>query len=311
MSERVGAEEGDGMVRVGERGALGDASPWFRLGAPVAFLLLWSGGFAFAVLGLGHAEPMTFLAMRYAVVLAVLAPLVLALRPPPPAGAAAWGHLLVVGFVVQVAYFGLVYVGMGTGVAAGTMALIVSLQPVLVALLAPRFAGERVGALRWAGLGVGLSGAAVVIVARSSVEAPSVLGLLCAVGGLVAMTAGALYENRFGVGGHPVTSNAVQYAVGLVGTLPLAWVFEEMSVEWTAGFVVSLGYLAVANSLVSITLLLAMLRRGEASRVSAMFFLVPPMAALIAWALLGDTMPALAWGGMALAALGVAVATRN
>ena len=81
--------------------------------------------------------------------------------------------------------------------------------------------------------------------------------------------------------------------------------------EWTAGLVVSLGYLAVAGSLVSITLLLAMMRRGEASRVSAMFFLVPPLAALIAWALLGEAMPPLAWAGMALAALGVAVATRK
>ena len=285
--------------------------PWLRLGAPGAFLLLWSGGFAFAALGLDHAEPMTFLAMRYAVVLVVLAPLVLVLRPPLPTGAAAWGHLLVIGFVVQVAYFGLVYVGISIGVAAGTMALIVSLQPVLVALLAPRLSGERVGALRWVGLGVGLLGAALVIVGRSAVETPSTLGLLCAVGGLVAMTAGVLYENRLGVGGHPVTSNVVQYAVGLAGTLSAAWAFEEMRVEWTAGLVVSLGYLAVAGSLISITLLLAMLRRGEASRVSAMFFLVPPVAALIAWALLGETMPPLAWGGMALAAFGVAVATRQ
>ena len=295
----------------GLRAGQGDESPWLRLGAPVAFLLLWSGGFAFAALGLEHAEPMTFLAMRYAVVLAVLAPLVLVLRPPLPAGAAAWGHLLVVGFVVQVAYFGLVYVGIGSGVAAGTMALVVSLQPVLVALLAPRLAGERVGALRWVGLGVGLLGAALVIVARSAVETPSTFGLLCAVGGLFAMTIGVLYENSFGVGGHPVTSNTVQYAVGLAGTLPLAWAFEEMRVEYTAGLLVSLGYLAVAGSLISITLLLAMLRRGEASRVSAMFFLVPPVAALIAWALLGDTMPPLAWAGMALAALGVAAATRK
>ena len=298
------------MARTAGRTSDGGVSSRFWFGAPIVFLLLWSSGFAFAALGLAHAEPMTFLSMRYAVVLAVLAPLVLVMRPPLPDGAAAWGHLLVVGFVVQVAYFGLVYFGIEVGVAAGTMALIVSLQPVLVALLAPTFAGERVGALRWAGLGIGLLGAALVIISRSSVEAPSTLGLLCAAGGLVAMTAGVLYENRFGTGGHPVTSNAVQYAVGLAGTLPLAWAFERMSVEWTAGLVVSLGYLAIANSLISITLLLAMLRRGEASKVSAMFFLVPPLAALIAWALLGETMPPPAWAGMALAAVGVAVATR-
>lgn len=139
---------GDNVARIAGRKPGNDASPWFRLGAPVAFLLLWSGGFAFAALGLAHAGPMTFLAMRYALVLAVLVPLVLVMRPPLPDGATA------------------------VGVAAGTMALIVSLQPVLVALLAPRFAGERVGGARWAGLGVGLLGAALVIVSRSSVEAP-------------------------------------------------------------------------------------------------------------------------------------------
>lgn len=163
---------GDNVARIAGRKPGNDASPWFRLGAPVAFLLLWSGGFAFAALGLAHAGPMTFLAMRYALVLAVLVPLVLVMRPPLPDGATAWAHLLVVGFIAQVAYFGLVYIGIGVGVAAGTMALIVSLQPVLVAFLAPRFAGERVGGARWAGLGVGLLGAALVIVSRSSVEAP-------------------------------------------------------------------------------------------------------------------------------------------
>ncbi len=178
-------------------------------------------------------------------------------------------------------------------------------------LMQSQFASERVGGARWAGVGVGLLGAGLVIVSRSSVEAPSAVGLLCAAGGLVAMTTGVLYENRFGTGGHPVTSNAVQYAVGLAGTLPVAWAFEEMRVEWTADLVLSLGYLAVAGSLISITLLLAMLRRGEASRVSAMFFLVPPLAALIAWALLGEVMPPMAWAGMVLAAFGVAVATRQ
>jgi len=302
-------EGDDSVAGTAGRKSGDDASPWFRLGAPAAFLL-WSGGFAFAALGLEHAEPLTFLAMRYALVLAVLLPLVLVLRPPLPAGAAAWGHLLVIGFVVQVAYFGLVYVGIGVGVAAGTMALIVSLQPVLVALLALRLAGERVGGA--------LGGARRRAPRRRAGHrrpllrrGPSAPGLLCAVGGLVAMTAGVLYENRFGTGGHPVTSNAVQYAVGLAGTLPLAWAFKEIRVEWTAGLVVSLGYLALAGSLISITLLLAMLRRGEASRVSAMFFLVPPLAALIAWALLGEVMPPPAWAGMALAALGVAVATRG
>jgi drug/metabolite transporter (DMT)-like permease len=86
-------------------------------------------------------------------------------------------------------------------------------------------------------------------------------------------------------------------------------VFEELHVDWTANLIVSLAYLVVANSLLAITLLLTMLRRGEASRVSALFFLTPPLAALIAWIVLGEDLPAAAWPGMVLAAVGVALAT--
>ena len=63
------------------------------------------------------------------------------------------------------------------------------------------------------------------------------------------------------------------------------------------------------NSLLAITLLLTMMRRGTASQVSALFFLVPPLAALIAWLVLGEALPAAAWLGMVLAAVGVAIAT--
>ena len=90
----------------------------------------------------------------------------------------------------------------------------------------------------------------------------------------------------------------------------VAWGFEAMAVDWTADFVASLAYLVIGNSLIAITLLLAMIRHGEASRVSALFFLVPPGAALIAWAVIGEAMPAVAWAGMALAAVGVALVGR-
>lgn len=283
--------------------------PWLRL-APAMFLLLWSGGFSFAKLGLAHAPPLTFLALRYALVLVVLLPLFVVLRPPLPRRASDWLHLAVVGFLLQGLYFSLSYLAFEQGESAGEVALIVSLQPILVALLAPWLAGERVSTRRWLGLGLGLLGAALVIIARSAVEAGSLLGVLSATGALATMTFSTLYEKRFGVGQHPVTSNLIQYAVGLAVTLPLAWSLESMQVDWSPGLFIALGYLVVGNSLIAITLLLAMIRRGEVARVSALFFLVPPMAALIAWLLIGEDLPLLAWPGMLLAALGVAIASR-
>ncbi len=278
--------------------------------APVAFLALWSAGFAFVALGLPYSEPFTFLALRYAIVVALLAAAMAVLRPPLPDSRRALIDLVVVGILLQTAYFALLYVALDLEASTGTIALIVSLQPILVALLAPRLAGERVTALRWLGLGIGLAGAAVVIASRSSVGSLSTGGLACAAGALLALSASTLYETRFGSEHHPVTANVVQCGVALALTLPPALAVEGFPVEWTTDLAISLAYLVLANSLVSITLLLMMMRRGEASRVSALFFLVPPLAAVIAWVVLGESLPAPAWAGMVLAGAGVAVATR-
>ena len=278
--------------------------------APAIFLLFWSGGFAAGKVGLAYTGPLTFLAVRYVLVLLVLLPLVLVMRPPLPGTPAAWGHLLVVGLLIQGLYFALGYLALAMDISSGAVALILSLQPILVALAAPRTSGERVGRWAWVGLGLGLGGAALVILAKSAVEALPVLGVLAAVGALGGMTIGTLYEKRFGISQHPVTANTVQYAAGLAATLPLAFLVEDRAIDWSLPLGLSLLYLIVCNSLIALTLLLMMIRRGEVSRVSALFFLVPPMAALIGWLLLDEQMPPLAWVGLALAAAGVALATR-
>jgi drug/metabolite transporter (DMT)-like permease len=285
--------------------------PIWLVAAPVVFLVLWSAGFGVAKLGLRHAEPLTFLALRYVIVLVLLVPLYLAWRPPLPMTARVWGHLAMVGFLIQAVYFGMCYVAFKAGVSAGGVAIIVCLQPIMVAVVAPHLVGERVSVLRWAGLALGLAGAATVIVSRSSVDAANPTGVAAAFLGLFGITAGTLWEKRFGTDAHPLIANLVQYAVGAACTLPLALASETMNVTWNFEFLAALSYLVIANSIISMTLLLAMIRAGEVSRVSSLFYLVPPLSAVIAWPLLGEALPAVAWLGMVLAAVGVALASRT
>jgi drug/metabolite transporter (DMT)-like permease len=281
------------------------------IAAPVIFLILWSGGFSIAKVGVKHAEPLTFLALRYASVLVILIPLYFIMRPPLPKRALDWGHVAIVGFLIQAVYFGLCYLAFKSGASAGTVAIIVCLQPILVGLIAPYFAHERVSGLRWLGLVLGLAGAVLVILGRSSIEAESIFGVACATVALFGITGGTLWEKRFGVNMHPIVANSIQYAVGLAATLPVAFATETMHIEWTRDFLAALAYLVIGNSIVAMTLLLAMIRLGEVSRVSSLFYLVPPVSALIAWLLLGEALPPLGWGGMALAAVGVAIASRK
>ncbi|MCW1917476.1 DMT family transporter [Rhodobacter sp. KR11] len=285
--------------------------PLWLTAAPVLFLLLWSAGFPIAKIGIAHAEPMTILALRYTAVLVLLAPLALILRPPMPRTFRAGLDVAVTGFLIQVVYFGLCYLAFKSGTSSGTVAIVVCLQPILVALLAPRFAGEKVSPRTWVGLALGLLGAGTVILSHAELKTQGAFGLICTAIALCGMTGAALYEKRFGVTQHPITANLIQYAVGAAVTLPLALATESTRISWDGEFLAVMAYLVLGNSLLAISLLLAMIRAGEVARVSALFYLVPPLAALFAWPLLGEALAPLGWAGMGLAAVGVGLASRR
>lgn len=231
-------------------------------------------------------------------------------KPALPQGFKEWLNLIIVGFLIQVVYFGTGWMAFVKGSSAGSLALITSLQPILVALLMPLVSYERVSAIRWSGLVLGLLGTFLVLYGNFGIQPISVTVLLLSVAALIAFTLATVWEKRFGVSHHPLISNMVQYVVGFSCTLPIAVLFEPMNVTVTPAFLGALAYLVLGNSILAISLLLMMIRQGEATRVSALFFLVPPTAALIAWLVMGEKMTPLAWGGMAIAALGVRLATR-
>ncbi|TXI02648.1 MAG: DMT family transporter [Pseudorhodobacter sp.] len=284
--------------------------PLWLITAPVVFLILWSAGFAVAKIAVTHAGPLTVLALRYVLVLMILLPIAAVLRPPMPSRRGAL-DVAVVGFLIQVFYFGLCYVAFKSGVSAGAVAIIVCLQPILVALIAPRLVGETVSAKGWLGLILGLAGAALAIAGRSTIAAENALGLGLTFLALLGITAGTLWEKRFGVTHHPVSANLIQYAVGAAFCLPAALIAEDTTNSWDAEFIWAMAYLVIGNSLLAMTLLLAMIRAGEVSRVSSLFYLVPALSALCAWPMLGEEMPLLGWLGMALAGLGVALVARK
>lgn len=285
--------------------------PAWLLLAPVIFLFLWSGGYVVAKIGLQYSPPMTLLVLRYALAVAIMGVLFFIFRPPLPKSAKDWGHLAIVGLLMQTVYFGMVYIAFINGVAAGTAALLMSLQPILVAIIAPRWNNEQTSWRQWGGLFLALTGTALVIVVRSKIETPSLTGFGFAALGLIGIVAATLWEKRFGLSHHPITANLIGYAVGLMGVFPLMLLLETIEVNWTWSFVGALAYLVIGNSLIAVWLLFAMIRAGEVSKVSTLLFLVPPIAALIAWGVLGEIMPPLAWVGLGLAGLGVFISTRK
>ncbi len=285
--------------------------PLWLVFAPSIFLFVWSTGYVAAKFGLGFIEPFTFLALRYGMIVLIMTALFVILRPKLPKTAMDWGHLAIVGVLMQAVYFGFCYMAFNLGMAVGTLSLLLSLQPILVGLIAPRWSGEAVGLKQWMGLVFGLLGAVIVILARSDIEPPSVLSFTFAFLALAGITSASLWEKRFGSSHHPVTANFVGFAAGLLGVLPFMFIFEEITVVWTWQLIVSLFWLVIGSSLIGVGLLWAMIRAGDVAKVSALFFMVPPLAAFFAWIVLDELMPPLAWAGMGVAAMGVYIATRK
>ena len=290
---------------------MSDRKPLWLVLAPMIFLLLWAGGYTVAKIGLHHAPPMTLLAMRFGFVVLIMGIFFLIMRPPLPKTWVEWGHLAFVGVMIQTVYFGLNYLGFVNGIPAGTSALIMSMQPIAVAFIAPRWAGEHVGLVQWFGLVLALIGSAVVILARMNVGPTPLVGYVFTTVGMFGMVAGTLWEKRFGLSHHPVTANLIGYGAGLICLLPFLLLEDVTDVQWTWSFVGALAYLVIGNSVIAIGLLLAMVRAGEVSKVSAQLFLVPPVAAIMAWFVLGEEMPFWAWLGFGFAGAGVYLATHK
>lgn len=284
----------------------GAARLWLQA-MPGLFVLLWSTGFISAKFGLPHAEPLTFLLLRFALVVALMLPLALAMRARWPATLGQFGHVAVVGVLMQGGYLSGVFCSIHLGMSAGVSALIVGIQPILTAFASAPLFGERLRARQWLGLVLGFGGVLLVVLGRSAISGITPETLALSVLALLSITIGTLYQKRYCGAVDLRAGSVIQFcAAGLV-LLPLALAFETMRVRWTAEFVFTLAWLVLVLSMGAISLLYVLIRNGAATRVASLFYLVPPSTALMAYAMFGETLSVTAMAGMALAAIGVAM----
>lgn len=281
---------------------------WLRA-MPGLFVVLWSTGFVGAKYGLPYAEPLTFLAIRFALVAVILAAAAVVFRMPWPRTGRLAGHAAVAGLLLHGVYLGGVFAAIAHGVEAGVAALIAGIQPLVVAALAGTVLKERVTGLQWFGLVLGLVGVTMVVWQKLTLGVGSATGFALAFLALLAIAAGTLYQKRFCQGMNLVTGNAIQFGVAAVAVYAAALGVETREVAWTGEFIFALLWLALVLSIGAISLLYLLIRRGEAARVSSLFFLVPAVTAVMAYAMFGETFGVVALVGMAVASVGVGFAT--
>jgi drug/metabolite transporter (DMT)-like permease len=276
---------------------------------PALFVLLWSTGFIGAKFGLPYAEPFTFLLFRFILVSLLLCAAALATKAPWPSRAEVV-HIGITGLLIHGVYLGGVFAAIHRGVPAGVTALIVGLQPLLTAVASGPYLGERVTSRQWIGLIIGLVGVGLVVQDKLSLNPRYVSGVALALAALVGITVGTLYQKRHGGSMDLKTGSAVQFLAASLAMLIVAPLFESMEVQWTGEFVFALLWLVGVLSLGAISLLYLLIRRGAAAKVASLFYLVPPVTALFAYFLFGETLGPAAILGMAVTVLGVALVTR-
>jgi len=292
-----------------------DAASLGLTAMPGLFVLLWSTGFIGAKFGLPYAEPFTFLFIRFVLTLMLLIPLTWLMRISWPSSPRLWKHIAVSGLLVHGTYLGGVFYGIYLGMPAGLAALLVGLQPLLTATCAGPLLGERLTKQQWLGLLLGLIGISLVL--GSKLELGSTLSsgfgagaLISVMAALAGISLGTLYQKRYCTSMPLLSGAVIQYIAAGVLLGFGALLFESREVEWSMTFILTLGWLVLILSIAAILLLMALIKKGEASRVASLFYLVPPVTALQAWWLFDERLPLLGLAGMVIAIIGVVMVVR-
>jgi drug/metabolite transporter (DMT)-like permease len=279
--------------------------------APVAFILLWSSGWVAAEFGAMVAGPLTFLVIRFAVAILFFVAIAVLSGARWPKSRETLGHTLFSGVLLHGGYLGPVWWAIGQGVPAGISGIIAGLQPLLTALAAPYLLGERLSRLQRIGLVLGFLGVALAVLPKLQQAGsggiawfPVLVNML----GMVSVTAGTIYQKRFLQGVDIRVAATLQYVAALVVILPFAFMLETFHVQLGWQFAAVLAWSVLGTSVAAILLLLYLLSHGQVSRVASLVYLVPPLAALQAYAFLDEALTALTIAGTAIVVAGVYLA---
>lgn len=276
---------------------------------PFLFVILWSSAFITSKIIVQDASPFASLAFRFAVVTAGFFCFAAILKESLLASRKDMLEAAGTGILFHGLYLGGVFFAISKGMPAGLSALIVSLQPVLTGALAGPVLGEQVTWRQWLGIALGFGGAALVLGLDVGGELP-LIGLIATAISLLAVTAGTLWQKRLS-GRLPLSvSNMYQALAACLFHVMVMLAIEEPFLAFTPSFMMAMGWQILAVSFGAFTILMYLIKAGSASQTATLFFLVPPVSAVMGWLFVNEQLTATDITGLIIATVGVYVATR-
>jgi drug/metabolite transporter (DMT)-like permease len=280
---------------------------WFDSFLAWYFVTIWGSGFLASKIGMLHAPPFSFLTLRFIFGILCMLPLVLITRPLWPASRPELGHVIVAGLLMHAMHLGGSHYTQYLGVSAGITAVLLTVQPLLTAFIASRWLGERLSPRQWAGIAVGFAGVVLVVWHKIDIREMTLGSLIAVIVALLAVTAGTLYQRVFCPRVDLRTSTLIQFIASAVVLAPLAWIVEGFSVRWAWPMFAAIVFLVICASILAVSALHTLMRHGEATRVTSLFYLTPIFAVVLEFALFKVVPTAVSVIGIAVTCAGVAL----
>lgn len=279
-------------------------SAYWHFFMPIIFVILYGSGFVGAKLGLPYAGPLTFLSLRFLCTTVLLYLIALFLRAPWPRPQEI-GHIIIAGLLMQGVFSVGVFEAINLGISPATSALIIALQPILVALGAAPILGTKIRLLQWFGFLLGLLGVLLVVSHKLTFSHTHMVGLAMSFLGLFGLTAGNLYQKRFCSHMNIFSGGMIQSLTAGIAVFVGAFLFESMYVTWTNQFIFALVWMSIVVSIGALSVLYLLLRHGEVAQVASLFYLVPVSTAIIAFFIYNEAIDMLGIVGIFITALGI------
>lgn len=271
------------------------------------FVVVWGSGFLATKIGLQHAAPFTFLALRFAFGIVCLTVMALLLKPRWPSTRAETGHVIVAGLLMHTVHLGGSHYSQHLGLSAGITAVLLSVQPLLTAVIAGRWLGERLRSVQWAGIAIGLAGVTLIVWHKIDVREATAGALVAVAVSLAGVTAGSLYQRAHCPTVDLRAASLIQFAGNFVLLAPLAWLVEGAAVRWSWSLAGAIVFLVIGASILAVNAFHSLMRRGQATRVTSLIYLTPVFAVALELPMFGVVPSTISLAGIAVTCLGVAM----
>ena len=277
---------------------------------PYLFIFFWSSAFVSGQFIVQSASPFAALTFRFIIVAICFLIFSYLFKEKILINIKLIIQASITGILFHGFYLGGVFFSYSVGLSATLSALIVGLQPILTNILSGPILKERVTIVQWFGILLGSIGTVMVIGYDIGKSVP-LLGIISSIVALLGATIATIWQKKITNNITLSVNNFYQAFAASIFLIIISILFEKPFINFDNRFILSMGWQIIMVSFGAYAILMYLIKKGTASKTSNLFFLVPPVTAVMAWFALGEVLLIIDIFGLIICAFGVYISTRK